>query len=212
MNEPPRIQVMIVDDHFMVRYGLKSYISLLPDMEVCGEAASGEEALQLCQELRPDVVLMDLMMPGMGGAATIAEMRKILPRTRFVALTSFVDPELVNRVIRAGATGYLLKHASMGQLMDAIRDAVQGRPTLGMEATEALMKSTVEPTGTANLTEREMDVLRLMAEGHTNLEIAQQLRISESTARFHVGKVFSKLGVSNRTEAVRTALRLHLVA
>ncbi|MGL4650495.1 MAG: response regulator transcription factor, partial [Caldilineaceae bacterium] len=125
---------------------------------------------------------------------------------------SYVDQDLVHRVVRAGAMGYMLKHASMLQLTEAIRSAVEGRPTLAPEATEALMKSTYDPHFEAQLTSRELDVLRLMAEGHTNQEIATLLHISESTTRFHVGKLFTKLGVSNRTEAVRTALRLRLVA
>ncbi len=212
MNSPILIRVMLVDDHFMVRYGLRTYLSLLNDMEFCGEAASGEEALQVFDEVKPDVVLMDLSMPGMDGVATIAELKRRHPNVRVVALTSFVDQELVQKAVRAGAIGYLMKHATMAQLTDAIRQAVQGRPSLAPEAVEALMKSTIEPHVDSELTERELEVLRLMVDGQTNQQIAKQLHISESTTRFHVGKLFSKLGVSNRTEAVRVALRLRLVA
>jgi NarL family two-component system response regulator LiaR len=211
VSEQDPIRVLVVDDHFMVRYGLKTYLSVVPDMECCGEAASGVEALAICQTLKPDVVLVDLMMPDLDGADTIAEMRRICPHVRAIALTSYVDQELVQRVVRAGAMGYLLKHATMPQLTEAIRNAVQGRPTLAPEATEALMKSTVDERIDETLTTRELEVLQLMAEGKTNQEIARALNISESTARFHVGKLFAKLGVSNRTEAVRTALRLRLV-
>jgi DNA-binding NarL/FixJ family response regulator len=203
---------MVVDDHFMVRYGLRTYLSVVNDMEFCGEAASGEEALEVCIEAQPDVVLVDLMMPGMDGPTTIAEIKKRCPAIRIIALTSYVDQDLVSRVVRAGAMGYLLKHATMVQLTDAIRSAVQGRPTLAPEATEALMKSTIDPQIDSHLTQRELDVLRLMAEGKTNQQIAALLHISESTTRFHIGKLFSKLGVGNRTEAVRVALRMRLVA
>lgn len=212
MSDPAVIRVMVVDDHFMVRYGLRTYLSVVPDMEFCGEASSGDEALQVCLDARPDVVLMDLMMPGMDGPTTIAELKMRIPRLRIIALTSYVDQDLVNRVVRAGAMGYLLKHASMAQLTDAIRSAVQGKPTLAPEATEALMKSTIDPQIDTYLTERELAVLRLMAEGHTNQQIAALLHISESTTRYHVGKLFTKLAVSNRTEAVRVAIRMRLVA
>jgi NarL family two-component system response regulator LiaR len=206
------IRVLIVDDHFMVRDGLKVFVNVSPGMECVGEAASGEDALRLCAEVQPDVVLMDLMMPGMDGVRATELIRKQFPQTRVVALTSFAEKELVQRAVRAGATGYLLKNASMPQLAAAIRQAAEGRATLSAEATEALMSATAGPTGPEEeLTPRELEVLAALGEGLTNFEIARKLTISESTARFHISNIFMKLGVSNRTEAVRLALRLKLI-
>jgi two-component system, NarL family, response regulator LiaR len=207
-----KIRVVIVDDHFMVRDGLKIFVDVLPDMECVGEASDGNEAIRVCQQVRPDVVLMDLVMPGMDGVSATEAIRKQLPETRVIALTSFVDKDLVQRVVRAGATGYLLKNASMPQLSNAIRQAHEGRPTLSVEATEALMSATADPTVVGqDLTERELEVLAALGEGMTNFEIARRLSITESTTRFHITNIFMKLGVSNRTEAVRLALRLKLI-
>lgn len=207
-----KIRVLIVDDHFMVRDGLKVFVDVLPDMECVGEASNGEEAIRICQQVRPDVVLMDLVMPGVDGVSATEAIRKQFPETRVIALTSFVDKDLVQRVVRSGATGYLLKSASMPQLSNAIRQAHEGRPTLSVEATEALMSATADPTSVGqDLTERELEVLAALGEGMTNLEIARWLMITESTTRFHITNIFMKLGVSNRTEAVRLALRLKLI-
>lgn len=207
-----KIRVLIVDDHFMVRDGLKVFVDVLPDMECAGEASNGEEAIRVCKEVRPDVVLMDLVMPGMDGVSATETIRRQFPETRVIALTSFVDKDLVQRVVRAGATGYLLKNASMPQLSNAIRQAYEGRPTLSVEATEALMSATADPTAVGqDLTERELEVLAALGEGMTNFDIARQLSITESTTRFHITNIFMKLGVSNRTEAVRVALRLKLI-
>lgn len=207
-----KIRVLIVDDHFMVRDGLKVFVDVLPDMECVGEASNGEEAVRVCQQVRPDVVLMDLVMPGMDGVSATEAIRKQFPETRVLALTSFVDKDLVQKAVRAGATGYLLKNASMPQLASAIRQAHEGRPTLSVEATEALMSAAAESTSLGqDLTERELEVLAALGEGMTNFEIARRLTITESTTRFHITNIFMKLGVSNRTEAVRVALRLKLI-
>lgn len=207
-----KIRVLIVDDHFMVRDGLKVFVDVLPDMECVGEASNGEEAVRVCQQVRPDVVLMDLVMPGTDGVSATEAIRKQFPETRVLALTSFVDKDLVQKAVRAGATGYLLKNASMPQLASAIRQAHEGRPTLSVEATEALMSAAAESTSLGqDLTERELEVLAALGEGMTNFEIARRLTITESTTRFHITNIFMKLGVSNRTEAVRVALRLKLI-
>jgi NarL family two-component system response regulator LiaR len=212
-NGAGAIRVLIVDDHFMVRDGLKIFVNVSAGMTCVGEADSGEAALRLCERLRPDVVLMDLMMPGMDGVETTEQIRKQYPATRIVALTSFADKELVQRAVRAGATGYLLKNASMPQLSAAIRQAHEGRATLSVEAAEALMSVVSEPEAPGqDLTEREREVLVALGEGLTNLEIARALGISESTTRFHISNVFMKLGVTNRTEAVRFAMRHKLIS
>ena len=206
------IQVMIVDDHPMVRDGLKVFLSVSPGMECSGEASSGEEALDLCGAVKPDVVLMDLLMPGMGGVAAIQAIRQRLPQVRIIALTSFAEPDLVQQAIRAGAVGYLLKNMTMGDLAEAIRAAYAGRSVMAPEATAAMMQALSQPAGESiDLTERERQILSLMVDGLSNQEIAYRLVISESTARFHVSNILAKLGVNNRTMAVRTAIQLKLV-
>ena len=206
------IQVMIVDDHPMVRDGLKVFLSVSPGMECSGEASSGEEALDLCRAVKPDVVLMDLLMPGMGGVAAIQAIRQRLPQVRIIALTSFAEPDLVQQAIRAGAVGYLLKNMTMGDLAEAIRAAYAGRSVMAPEATAAMMQALSQPAGESiDLTERERQILSLMVDGLSNQEIAYRLVISESTARFHVSNILAKLGVNNRTMAVRTAIQLKLV-
>ena len=206
------IQVMIVDDHPMVRDGLKVFLSVSPGMECSGEASSGEEALDLCRAVKPDVVLMDLLMPGMGGVAAIQAIRQRLPQVRIIALTSFAEPDLVQQAIRAGAVGYLLKNMTMGDLAEAIRAADAGRSVMAPEATAAMMQALSQPAGESiDLTERERQILSLMVDGLSNQEIAYRLVISESTARFHVSNILAKLGVNNRTMAVRTAIQLKLL-
>jgi two-component system, NarL family, response regulator LiaR len=206
------IQVMIVDDHPMVRDGLKVFLSVSPGMECSGEASSGEEALELCRAVKPDVVLMDLLMPGMGGVAAIQAIRQHLPHVRIIALTSFAEQDLVHQAIRAGAAGYLLKNVTMDDLAEAIRAAYAGRPVMAPEATAAMMQALSQPAvESIDLTERERQILSLMVDGLSNQEIAYRLVVSESTARFHVSNVLMKLGVNNRTAAVRTAIQLKLL-
>jgi NarL family two-component system response regulator LiaR len=206
------IRVMIVDDHTMVRRGLAAMLKAKPDMKLVGEASNGQEALRVCETIRPDVILMDLVMPRMDGPTAIRVVRKQWPGIRVIALTSFQDRDLVQQALQAGAISYLLKNVSIDELAQAIRAALAGQSTLAPEATQALIQAASQgPPPVDDLTPREHEVLELMVEGLTNPEIAQRLMVSASTARAHVSNILSKLGVSNRAEAVARAFRLKLV-
>lgn len=209
-----KIRVLIVDDHAVVRSGLATFLMACDDMELVGEAAGGEQALRLCERARPDVVLMDLMMPGMDGATATRLIRQRCPDIQVVALTSFKEQELVQGALQAGAIGYLLKDISADELASAIRAAYAGKPTLAAEAAQALIRAALGPADRlgADLTEREREVLALMVEGLNNKEIAERLVVSVSTAKFHVSSILSKLGAATRTEAVALALQHKLVS
>lgn len=212
MTSQKCIRVILVDDHPMVQDGLRSFISLSHGLECVGQAQSGEEAIALCEELKPDVVLMDLIMPGIGGIEAIKQIRKSDTDVQFVALTSFADPELVQQALKAGAVGYVLKNVRMNELADVIRSAQARRRVLGPEATEALVQAMEMSDGEeADLSERELEILKLVAEGLTNTEVANRLWIAESTVRFHLSNVFSKLDARNRMEAVRIAAARRLI-
>jgi len=207
-----RIRVLVADDHALVRSGLETILLLFDDIELVAQADSGAEAVRLCEEAQPDVVLMDLVMPGMDGAAATQEILRRCPSTRVLALTSFSDEALIEGALRAGAIGYLMKNISGDQLAAAIRGASVGKPTLAPEAAEALMHWVAAPGSLGkDLTARERQVLTLLAEGLTNSEIAERLVVSLSTVKSHVSSIISKLGASSRTEAATIAVRHRLI-
>src|SRR5258708_12697481 len=207
-----RIRVMSVDDHDMVRRGLAVFCEGIGGLEMVGEGGRGSEALQMLDSARPDVVLMDLMMPDMDGVTVIRVIRQTHPTIQVIALTSFKEEELVQAALQAGAIGYLLKNASIEELAQAIRAAFAGKPTLAPEATQALIHMTRrEAVHDYRLTEREREVLGMMIAGQTNQQIARELSLSLSTIKFHVSNILSKLGVESRTEAVAVAIQNHLV-
>lgn len=213
MTTSQPIRVLLIDDHKMVRRGLATFLKAYDDLQLIGEAATGEAAIQLCGRLLPDVVLMDLVMPGMGGEEATRAILRQFPTVRIIALTSFNEEGLVQRVLRAGAISYLLKDLSAEELAQAIRAAHDGRPTLSPAAAQSLIHTTTQPAAPGHdLTERERAVLALMVTGLNNTEIAGKLSVSPSTIKSHVSHILAKLDVTSRTEAVAIAVRQHLVA
>ena len=211
MTEATR--VMIVDDHAMVRSGLAAFLSVADDCVLVGEAASGVDALRLCDQASPDVVLMDLVMPGMDGVATTRAIRERFPQVRVIALTSFPEERLIQEVLEAGAISYLLKNVSADELARAIRAAREGHSTLAPEAAQALIARVRQPkTPGHDLSAREREVLALMVQGMRNPEIAERLVVGRSTVKFHVSSILGKLGVQSRTEAVALAIQHRLVS
>jgi len=213
-NNSKPIRVMLVDDHAVVRSGLSAFLLAFDDLELVGEANNGVEAVKLCQEIEPDVLLMDLVMPQMDRAEATQAIRETCPNVQVIALTSFKEDKLVHGALEAGAIGYLLKNVSADELANAIRAAHAGRPTLAPEATEALIHTTTQTSAPElghDLTPREKEVLSLMIKGLNNSDIADRLVVSRSTVRFHVSNVLSKLHVASRTEAVAVALQQKLV-
>jgi NarL family two-component system response regulator LiaR len=212
MSGADTIRVMIVDDHDMVRRGLSAFLTAKPDLELVGEARNGREALLLCDQVQPDVILMDLVMPEMSGAEATRAIRQRYPEVQVIALTSFQDKDLVQQALQAGAISYLLKNVSANELAEAIRGAHSGRSTLAPEAAQALVQSaSQEPALGHDLTPREREVLALMVQGLTNPQIAQRLIVSRATAKAHVSNVLSKLAASNRAEAIALALQHKIV-
>jgi two-component system, NarL family, response regulator LiaR len=206
------IRILLVDDHTMVRRGLATFLAVFDDLMLAGEAENGEEAIQRCAELLPDVVLMDMVMPVMDGVSATRAIRQEFPQVQVLALTSFKEGDLIQKALQAGAIGYLLKNVSSDDLAQAIRAAHAGRTTLSPDVAQAIVHAAGQPLAPGfDLTERERTVLALMAEGLNNTQIAGKLTVSPSTIKSHVSNILSKLGVASRTEAVSLALRQKLV-
>jgi NarL family two-component system response regulator LiaR len=212
MNTSQTIQVMLVDDHNVVRSGLATFLRAYDDLELVGEAKNGLEALNLCRKKKPDVILMDLMMPEMDGIAATRAILADYPDIKIIAMTSFEEEELVQGVLAAGAISYLLKNVSSDELAAAIRAAFLGRSTLSPEAATALIHAT-RPTKQPlyDLTEREMEVLNLVVQGNSNQQIADALVISVATVKAHISNILSKLQVSSRAEAIAYAIKHKIV-
>jgi NarL family two-component system response regulator LiaR len=212
MDTPQKIMVMLVDDHNVVRSGLATFLRAYDDLELVGEARNGREALNLCRQMKPDVILMDLMMPEMDGITATRAILADHPEIKIIAMTSFEEEELVQGVLAAGAISYLLKNVTSDELAKAIRDAVSGKSTLSPEAANALVHATrpiKQPL--VDLTERELEVLNLVAQGQSNQQIADTLVISLATVKAHISNILSKFQVSSRSEAIAFAIKHKLV-
>ncbi|MBN1316891.1 MAG: response regulator transcription factor [Anaerolineales bacterium] len=205
------IRVLIVDDHSVVRQGLKMFLALDPEIKVVGEAVNGEEAVRLVREIRPDVVLMDLLMPVMDGIAAIAAIRREMPDIEVIALTSVLDDGSIVNAMRAGAIGYLLKDTEAEKLCHSIKAAAAGQVQLSPEVADRFMRKIDLPKSPEPLTEREVEVLKLLARGFSNKDIAAELFIGEKTVKTHVSNILSKLAVPSRTQAALFAVRIGLV-
>lgn len=211
MSEPMPIRILLVDDHDMIRRGLAVFLLAYDDLVMVGEAANGQEALEKCAQLQPDVILMDLMMPVMDGVAATRAVRERYPATQVIALTSFSEEKLVEASLQAGAVGFLYKNASVDELAAAIRAARVGQPTLAPEATRVLIRKTMQPSTLGqDLTNREREILKLLVDGRSNPEIAEQLNLSRSTVKTHVSHIIEKLGATSRVEVVTIAIRHNL--
>ena len=213
MDGTETIRVLTVDDHELLRKGIRFTLLSVDDIELVGGASSGEDALLVCEELQPDVVLMDMHLTGdMDGVATTRAIREVCPHVQVLALSSFYDRELVQGAMQAGAIGYLVKGGSVKELADAIRAAYAGRPTLASEAVEALIEPTqLQSQLGHDLTDREREVLALLVKGLSNAQIAEQMYLSVAAVKYHVSNILSKLGAANRTEAAALALENDLV-
>lgn len=207
------IRVMIVDDHTMVRQGLATFLKVFDDMQLVGEAESGEVAIQLCADVTPEVILMDMVLPEMDGVAATRAIRKQFPQVHVIVLSSFKEGSLIKKALEAGAIGYLTKDVSADDLARAIRLAHGGRATLSPDVAQSLVEtSNLPPVPGLDLTDREREVLILMIEGLNNTQIAGKLTVSPSTIKSHVSNILSKLGVASRTEAVTLALRSGIIS
>jgi NarL family two-component system response regulator LiaR len=217
MSKPEKIKVLIVDDHQIVRQGLRNFLELNEDIQVVGEAVDGLTAVNAASELNPEVILMDLVMPGMDGIAATAAVKKSNPKISVIVLTSFTEDDKVIPAIQAGASSYLLKDVTPDELVDAIRAAARGETRLHPEVTRKLMEQVSKPRVDkdaalpVDITEREMDVIRLVAEGRSNQEIASELVISEKTVKTHMSNILSKLALEDRTQVAIYAIRNGLI-
>ena len=205
------IRILIADDHSVVRQGLRMFLALDPELEVAGEASDGAEAVRKARELQPDVVLMDLLMPVMDGITAIGEIRREMPGTEVIALTSVLEDASVVSAVKAGAIGYLLKDTQSDELCRAIKAAAAGQVQLSPQAAARLVREVRAPEGREPLTDRETDVLRLLARGRANKEFARDLSIGEKTVKTHVSSILSKLDVQSRTQAALYAVNIGLV-
>ena len=206
------IKLLIVDDHALVSEGIKSLLDFYDDIEVIGEAEDGLEAIEMCSKLNPDVVLMDLIMPKVGGLEATGKILKDWPSIKIIILTSFIDKKLIEDSLKAGSMGYVLKNISGDALVEAIRNAYKGKSTLSSEASDFLISSLKNPPSTDyQLTSQEKKILACLVEGLPNKKITQKLILSISTVKFHVGNILIKLGASSRTEAVAIALKKKLL-
>jgi NarL family two-component system response regulator LiaR len=205
------IRILITDDHGIVREGLRMYLQWDAELEVVGEATNGKEAVDLAKKLQPDIVLMDILMPVMDGLTATTEIRKSLPDTEVIAMTSVLDETMIRQIIRAGAIGYLLKDTGSDELCHAIHAAAGGQVQLSRSVAKRLLEDQELYTPIQSLTDREMDVLREIALGHSNKEIAIALGIVEKTVKTHVGNILNKLGVASRTQAALIAVQSGLV-
>ena len=212
MTEKNKIKVMVVDDHPLVRHGIKTVLEAYDDILMVAEAENGKEAIEMCEKYRPDVVLMDMIMPILDGAEATSHLINRWPDIKVIALTSFNDRDLIKKSLEAGAINYILKNISGAKLVKTIKDAYSGKSALSPYAIKVLLSELRE---TANekikLTKREKEILALIVEGLSNKGIAKRLFLSNSTVQFHVSNILSKLGVSKRTEAVYLALKQKLV-
>ena len=206
------LRILIADDHSIWRQGLRIFLELDPELQVVGEAANGAEAVRLAGQLKPDVVLMDLLMPIMDGMAATAAIRSALPDTQVVVLTGMPEDARVVDAVRAGASGYLLKEAEADALCQAVKAVADRQVQLSSGAAARLLQEVRSPEGPVRLTEREIEVLRLLADGKANKEIARQLRIAEKASKVHVSNILAKLGMQSRTQAALYAAHNGLVA
>ena len=213
MSKTEMIEVLIVDDHPIVRFGIKTMLMTYDDIRVFGEAGNGKQALSLCAEIQPDVILMDIIMPGLNGVEATRALLERYPQLKIIVLTSFPDQDVVQDTLEAGAVGFLLKDAPKEIVEDAIRSAYAGATVLAPEATQALIKANTSPQQLGfDLSPREKEVLALVAEGLSNNEIAERLVISTNTVRKHVSACISKLDATNRAQAAALAVRYQLVS
>ncbi len=212
MKKSKVIRILVADDHSITRSGLKTILSVYDDLSLVGEAKNGIEAINMCKKVNPDVVLMDLDMPVMDGITATIKIRKIYPDIKIIALTSFVDKQLVRDALNAGAISYIIKNISPDELTSSIRDSFYGKTILAPEATEAVVEEFKNPSNEKfNLTTQEYKILKLLAKGFSNKEIAEKLFISSHTVKFHIGNILNKLGAASRTEAVFIATKNNLV-